>query len=76
MEDDKKNKEDILKFALDELKKTVDSLKQGKLPTLSAELKKISQMLNAANQKSEEKKISEEDINNVLREVAKKVSKR
>ena len=74
--DDKKNKEDIMKFALGELKKTVDSLKNGKSPLVSPELKKIFQMLNEAHSKAEEKKISDEDMNDVLKEAAKKATKK
>lgn len=76
MADEKnKSKEDIMKFALDELKKTIECLKQGKNPMASPELKKIIQMLNQGHTMVEEKKISEDDMDSVLKEAAKKATK-
>jgi hypothetical protein len=68
-----KNKETIIKFALDELKKTVDSLKQGKSPIVSSDLKKIFNMLNDANTTVEKDKLPEETLDAVLEEAVKKV---
>ena len=73
---DEKTRDDIMKFALGELKKTVDAIKQGKTPTVSPELKKMLKTLSDAAQMVEQDKISEEDMDNVLKEVAKKVSKK
>lgn len=78
MDNDLKNKskEEIMKFALGELKKTIENLKSGKSSNVSSDLKKMFQMLNEGYAMMENKKITEEDMDNVLVEAAKKVSKK
>jgi len=76
MADNEKTRDEIMKFALSELKKTMEALKHGKTPTVSPELKKIFKTLSEAAEMAEQDKISEEDMDNVLKEVAKKVSKK
>jgi hypothetical protein len=72
MEDDKK---EIVNFALEQLKKAVSDLKSGKTPTISRDLKKITQILNEANNKLKENKITEENMESVVKDIAKKVKK-
>jgi hypothetical protein len=75
MKNKDKNKETIVKFAMDELKKTVESLKQGKTPMVSTELKKIFDMLNNANDVVEKEKLSEDILDEVVEKVANKINK-
>lgn len=76
MPDDKeKTRDEIMKFAFGELKKTMDALKQGKALPASPELKKMLKTLTEAADMAAQDKISEEDMDNVLKEVAKKVKK-
>lgn len=75
MSDKNKNKEAVMKFALKELKKTIDSLKKGKAPVVSPELKKIFNMLNDTNTIVEKENLPEEVMDTVLEEVAKKINK-
>lgn len=75
-DNNEKTRDEIMKFALGELKKTMDAIKQGKAPTVSPELKKMLKTLSEATEMAEQDKISEEDMDNVLKEVAKKVSKK
>lgn len=77
MADDSKNKsrEEIMKFAFGELQKTLDSIQQGKVPVISNKLKNLLHTLNETYKMVEDKKITEEQMNNVLEETAKKVSK-
>jgi hypothetical protein len=75
MKNKDKNKETIVKFAMDELKKTVESLKQGKTPKVSTELKKIFDMLNNANDVVEKEKLSEDILDEVVEKVANKINK-
>lgn len=70
-----KKKEDIMKFALEELKKTMNSLKQGKAPADPQDLKKMLQILKEGYDMMEQNKISEEEMNVVLSEAAKKANK-
>lgn len=72
MSEHKKNREDIVKFAMDELKKTIDALKQGKNPMVSPEFKKMIQTLNEGFNKMNEEKISEKEMDNIVDDVAKK----
>ena len=74
---DEKNSggQDLIKFALEELKKTIDGIKKGKNPVVSRDLKKITDMLNDSWAAVNKKKISEEDMNEVVEEAVKKASK-
>lgn len=70
-----KDREDIIKFAINELKKTMQGVQQGKAVTVSPNLKKILETIKQAAELVEQKKISEEDMEKVVDEVAKKVKK-
>lgn len=77
MGDDLKNKsrENIIKFAFNELQKTLESIQQGKTPTIPSKLKNVLHTLNETYKMVEDKKISEEEMDKILIETAKKVSK-
>jgi hypothetical protein len=75
-DNNEKTRDEIMKFALGELKKTMDNIKQGKTPMVSPELKKLLKTLSEAAEMVEQDKISEQDMDNVLKEVAKKVNKK
>lgn len=70
-----KDREDIIKFAINELKKTMQGVQQGKAVAVSPNLKKILETIKQAAELVEQKKISEEDMEKVVDEVAKKVKK-
>lgn len=74
---DEKNSggQDLIKFALEELKKTIDGIKKGKKPVVSRDLKKITDMLNDSWAAVNKKKISEEDMNEVVDDAVKKANK-
>lgn len=74
--DGNKKREAIMKFALSELKKTMDDLKQGKTPTLSDDLKKAFQLLNEGYNMMEQKKITEQEMDVVLKEASEKLPKK
>ena len=69
-----KNREQIMKFAIAELKKAMEDLKKGVQPTM-AELKKVVETIKDAQTLRSENKISDKDIDVVLDTTAKKVSK-
>ena len=69
------SKKQIVDFAIKELQKAIADLQSGKVPTVPQNLKSIFNKLNEANQKLNKKEITEEDMNRVLEEVAKKVEK-
>lgn len=71
-----KNGNVIIKFALDELKKTIEDLKQGKTPIVSRDLKKIVDILNTGDSAVKDKKISEEDMNNVVEKITTDLEKK
>jgi hypothetical protein len=76
MTDDLKNKskEEIMKFALNELKQAIQLVGKGKTPTISNKLKNAFKTLSETYKMVEEKKLSEEDMDKVLIETAKEVN--
>lgn len=73
MEDGKK---EIVNFALDQLKKAIEDLRNGNAPKASRDLKKITQILNEANKNLQDKKITEENMETVIKDMAKKITKK
>jgi molecular chaperone GrpE (heat shock protein) len=65
------NKKAIVDFALKELEKVMDDLKAGKIPTLSKDLLKLKDKLNAATKKIEEKPLTPEEEEKMAEELAK-----
>jgi len=70
-----KDREDIIKFALGELGKTMKDIKRGKAATVSPNLKKVLQMIKDAAELVDQEKITEEDMEKVVSEAAKQVNK-
>jgi len=70
-----KDREDIIKFALGELGKTMKDIKRGKAATVSPNLKKVLQMIKDAAELVDQEKITEEDMEKVVSEAAKQVKK-
>lgn len=67
------NKKQILDFALDQLKQTMQDIKDGKPPTIPKELKRMSDILSAANDKLKKNEISEEDMDKIMENVLAKI---
>jgi flagellin-specific chaperone FliS len=67
-ENKKDNTTTLIDFALKELQKTFQDLQTGKTPTVSKDLKKITDLLNIAN-----KKLSKEEMDKIISDLAKKV---
>lgn len=72
---DDKTKEQIVRFALNELKKTLDAVRQGKPASISPKLKKMFQTIKEGHDMMKEDKITENDMETVLNEAAKNASK-
>lgn len=70
-----KKQEEILKFALNELKKTIDNVKSGKPPAISNDLKNIFQVLKESYNLKQQNKLTDEDMENITEEMVKKINK-
>lgn len=71
-----KNKNELIKFALEELQKTVEDIKNGKTPTTSRKLKKMLHTLNEGYTMIKNHKITEEDMNAIVDETIRDLNKK
>lgn len=76
MNEKEKNRQEIIKYAVGELKKASEDIKSGKAPSVSPHLRKIFKTLSEAETLLSEKKISEEDMDNVVKEIVKQITKK
>lgn len=76
MDNNIRNKKQIIHFTLNELKKTIDALKTGKQASVSPNLKKIFQMLKTGNDMLEDKKITEEDMDKIVDAATSKIEEK
>lgn len=65
------NKKTIVDFALKELEKVMQDLKEGKVPTISKELLKIKETLGAASKKMNNKNLSKEEEDKIAEDIVK-----
>lgn len=68
-----KNKQAIIDFALKELQDAFKNIQVGKNPSISKEFKNILNILNTADEQLKNNKITEEEMNIIVNEIATEV---
>jgi hypothetical protein len=70
------NKKIILDHTMKELEKMIESLKNGKIPTLPKTLKKLADIVDVADSKVKENKIKDEDLDSIFDKIAEDITKK